>query len=206
MKVIFLWRNSFCPLAHAVSSGECNTIDLEIFMLWNFRVWEFFVLKYFHGLRYPGKFLTVLLLKGVFICRVEWLRKKTLSSSQDSNMGPFYVPRFSHQEWDYAHQQYIQLAPLWLRCSFWETTRMWKRTEECCQACTVAVKIDILLDTELNFCYELPVDIRVSFSFLPKGGQNEIVWIIGGGGASTNLCAKHGGSGGMFPRENLTFY
>ena len=70
----------------------------------------------------------------------------------------------------------------------------------------MAVKTDILLDTELNFCYELPVDIRVSFSFLPKGGQNEIVWIIGGGGASTNLCAKHGGSGGMFPRENLTFY
>ena len=143
-----------------------------------------------------------------FICRVEWLQKKTLSSSQDSNMGPFYVPRFSHQEWDYAHQQYIQLAPLWLRCSFWETTHMWKRTEECCQACTVAVKTDILLDTELNFCYELTVDIRVSFSFLPKGGAkwNCMDYWGKGGGASTNLCAKHGGSGGMFPRENLTFY
>ena len=34
--------------------------------------------------------------------------------------------------------------------------------------------------------------IRVSFSFLPKGGQNEIVWIIRGGGASMYLCAKHG--------------
>ena len=32
-------------------------------------------------------------------------------------------------------------------------------------------------------------DTRVSFSFLPKGGQNEIVWIIGG--ASMYLCAKH---------------
>ena len=27
--------------------------------------------------------------------------------------------------------------------------------------------------------------VRVSFSFLPKGKQNEIVWIIG------DLCAKH---------------
>ena len=32
--------------------------------------------------------------------------------------------------------------------------------------------------------------VRVSFSFLPKGVQNEIVWIIGG--ASTYSCAKHG--------------
>ena len=30
----------------------------------------------------------------------------------------------------------------------------------------------------------------VSFSFLSKGGKNEIVWIIGG--ASTYSCAKHG--------------
>ena len=49
---------------------------------------------------------------------------------------------------------------------------------------------------------------RVSFSFLAKGEQNEIVWIIGGGGGGKHLfmckaCGKLGGPGECFPRENL---
>ena len=33
---------------------------------------------------------------------------------------------------------------------------------------------------------------EVSFSSLPKGGQNEVVWIsLGGGGTSMYPCAKH---------------
>ena len=49
---------------------------------------------------------------------------------------------------------------------------------------------------EILFFFDLllgrthPTLSRVSFSFLPKGGQNEIVWIIGG--ARMCLCAKHG--------------
>ena len=46
-----------------------------------------------------------------------------------------------------------------------------------------------------------------SFSFLPKGGQNEIVWIIGGGGGKQifvcKACDKLGGSGGMLPGDIL---
>ena len=50
-----------------------------------------------------------------------------------------------------------------------------------------------------------------SFRFLPKGGrQNEIVWIIGGGKHIfvCKACGKLGGSGGMLSREILiwTFY
>ena len=46
----------------------------------------------------------------------------------------------------------------------------------------------------------------VSFSFLLKGKENKIVWIIGG--ASTYLCAKRaasqgGGFRGVLPREIL---
>ena len=47
-------------------------------------------------------------------------------------------------------------------------------------------------------------------AFCPSGGgQNEIVWITGGG-ASTYLfvckaCGKLGGSGGMLPQENFDF-
>ena len=49
------------------------------------------------------------------------------------------------------------------------------------------------------------IEGRISFSFLPKGGQNEIVWIIRG--ASMHSCAKHAGklgeSEGMLPQEIL---
>ena len=43
----------------------------------------------------------------------------------------------------------------------------------------------------------------VSFSFLRKVGQNEIVWIIGGQVCIPPVCKtcdKLGGSGGMLPR------
>ena len=53
--------------------------------------------------------------------------------------------------------------------------------------------------------------VTVFLSFVPKGGQNEIVWIIGG--ASTisvckgifmcKACGKLGGSGGMLPQRNV---
>ena len=49
----------------------------------------------------------------------------------------------------------------------------------------------------------------VSFSILPKegwggrGGQNEIVWIIGGTNSVCKACGKLGGSGGMLPKEIL---
>ena len=49
---------------------------------------------------------------------------------------------------------------------------------------------------------------RVSFNFLPKGGQNEIVWIIGGGGKQILVCRacdKLAGSGGMLPWGNFHF-
>ena len=48
-------------------------------------------------------------------------------------------------------------------------------------------------------CMHVVCVCRVSFSFFPKGGQNEIVWSIGEGqneivwtigGASMYLCAK----------------
>ena len=51
----------------------------------------------------------------------------------------------------------------------------------------------------------------VSFNFLPKGEQNKIVWIIGGGGERDKyvfVCkasAKLWGFGGMFPRKILIF-
>ena len=48
-------------------------------------------------------------------------------------------------------------------------------------------KVRFLPETATNTMRALH---RGFFSFLPKGGQNEIVWIIGG--ASTYLCAKHG--------------
>ena len=54
--------------------------------------------------------------------------------------------------------------------------------------------------------------IRVSFSFLPKGGQNEIVWIIrgGGGGGQVRICVQSmGQSRGHGPLGKfcfLTFY
>ena len=47
---------------------------------------------------------------------------------------------------------------------------------------------------------------RLSFSFSPKGGgQNEIVWIIGGGKyvSVCKACGKLEGSGDMLPREIL---
>ena len=49
--------------------------------------------------------------------------------------------------------------------------------------------------------------VTVFLSFVPKGGQNEIVWIIGG--ARTYSCAKHvanqGGPGACSPRKMFDF-
>ena len=43
--------------------------------------------------------------------------------------------------------------------------------------------------------------------FCPRGGQNDIVWIIGGGGGKyisvCKACGKLGGAGGMLPWEIL---
>ena len=45
---------------------------------------------------------------------------------------------------------------------------------------------------------QLPSHSRVSFSFLPKGGQNEIVWVIGGGrGKYVSVCKACGELGGQ---------
>ena len=54
----------------------------------------------------------------------------------------------------------------------------------------------------VNYCI---VDVSVSFSFLPKGRQNEIVWIIGRDKYVfvCKACGKLGGSGDMLPREIL---
>ena len=47
---------------------------------------------------------------------------------------------------------------------------------------------------------------RVSFSFLAKGGQNEIVWTIGGG-KHLFMCKACGKQGvrGMLPQGNFDF-
>ena len=46
---------------------------------------------------------------------------------------------------------------------------------------------------------------RVSFSFLPKGAQNEIVWIIGGRQVHIHVQSmwQTRGSKGMLPQEIL---
>ena len=52
------------------------------------------------------------------------------------------------------------------------------------------------------------IQVRVSFSFLPKGegGQKEIVWIIGGHAhICVQACGKLGGFGGLLPRGNFDF-
>ena len=63
-------------------------------------------------------------------------------------------------------------------------------------------------------CMHVVCVCRVSFSFFPKGGQNEIVWSIGegqneiewtiGGGKYVSVCkvcGKLGGVGNMLPWE-----
>ena len=49
----------------------------------------------------------------------------------------------------------------------------------------------------------------LSQEFWPKGGQNEIVWIIGGGGGNylsvSKAWGKLGGAGAMLPRGNFFF-
>ena len=54
--------------------------------------------------------------------------------------------------------------------------------------------------------YETKTFARIFFSFLPKRGQNEIVWIIEG--TSTYPCAKHVANEGVWghaPPGNLEF-
>ena len=47
----------------------------------------------------------------------------------------------------------------------------------------------------------------LSQGFFPKGGQNEIVWIIGGQDVFVcKACGKLGGSGGHAPPGNFGFF
>ena len=60
-------------------------------------------------------------------------------------------------------------------------------------SCITGLKMCLTLQT-VEDQHEYVNIRRVSFSFLPKGGQNDIVRTIGegeGGVESTYLCAKH---------------
>ena len=75
---------------------------------------------------------------------------------------------------------------------------------ECCTSHSVLyVQVAVKVDFMGYYC--IPSGY-VSFSFLPNGGQNEILWIIGGGKYVfvCKACGKLGGSGGMLPWETLT--
>ena len=69
---------------------------------------------------------------------------------------------------------------------------------------SIGTLVQYLTDfTSILYCvnqHPRVIQVRVSFSFLPKGGQNEIVWII-----RVQACGKLGGFRGMLPRGNFDF-